>query len=253
MNAATKDAFENAKNFILDREKTRHGIGTLSEKTTHAILKYTYAPDPFYHEVPIAGSIADICTGEEIVEIQSAGFHALKKKLDKFLPLMPVTIVYPVPHKKWLYWIDPETGEATDKRKSPKTGSPMEIFRQLVYLLPYLTHPNLHFCIVMLDLEEYRLLDGWSRDKKRGSHRYDRIPLAIFREVRIDRPEDYMQFIPYPLPEPFTLKEFQKSAGASPRTAQNALTVLRRLGLVVQRGKAGNAYLYEVSEAFPTD
>ena len=161
MEKATETAFENAKRFILNREKARQGIGTLSEKTTHAILKYTYAPDPAFHEIPVEGFIADICTGKEIVEIQSAGFHTLKNKLDKFLPLMPVTIVHPVPHVKWLSWIDPQTGEATARRRSPKTGGPMEIFRQLVYIMPYLTHPNLHLCVTMLDLEEYRLLDGW--------------------------------------------------------------------------------------------
>lgn len=244
MENTCKEAFLRAKNFILGEGRQRLGIGTLSEKTTHAILKHTYCPNTDFHEVPIKGSIADICTGEEIIEIQSAGFYLLKKKLDKFLSLMPVTIVYPVPHTKWLHWIDPDTGEIANKRRSPKLGTAMEIFKELVYIIPYLTNPNLHFCITLLDLEEYRLLDGWSKDKKRGSHRYDRIPLDIYDEIHLDCVNDYMQLIPYPLPEPFTSKDFQKASRLSPKMTGRALKVLRELQLIRQVGKVGNSYLY---------
>ncbi len=248
MKSATEESFLQAKNCILGMERQRPGIGTLSEKTTHAILKLAYEPNPAYHEVPVAGSIADICTGREIVEIQTAGFHRLRPKLDKFLPLMPVTIVHPIPREKWLCWIDPQTGELSARRKSPKRGNPLEIFRQLVYILPYLAHPNLRICVAMLDLEEYRLLDGWSRDKKKGSHRYDRIPLSIASQIRLDQPADYMQLIPYPLEEPFTVKAFTDAAGVSPRTGADAVQVLKQLGLLTYVGKRQKAYLYQVQE-----
>ena len=32
----------------------RQGIGTLSEKTVHAVMKNYYAPDTDMHEIPIA-------------------------------------------------------------------------------------------------------------------------------------------------------------------------------------------------------
>ena len=43
-----------------------------------------------------------------------------------------------------------------------------------------------------MDMEEYKLLNGWSYDKKRGSTRYDRVPVGIRRIVKFDRIEDYM-------------------------------------------------------------
>lgn len=242
------EQFESAKQLVLSRPLEPEGIGTLAEKTVHAVLKLSCAPDPALHEIPIAGSIADIFTGEEIIEIQTGGFHPLKKKLEKFLPLMPVTIVYPIPLHKWVIWIDPVTGEARQPHKSPKLGKPHEIFRQLVYLLPYLKDPHLRFHIVLLDLEEYRLLDGWSRDKKRGSHRHDRIPLSIQEQISIERIEDYMQFIPYELPAQFTRKDFQTAARLSPSVAQSAVSVLFHIGLLRRVGKSANAYLYEVSD-----
>lgn len=250
MNPATQEAFKDARNFVLGTSLPQAGIGTLAEKTTHAILKNMYEPDMELHEIPVEGSIADICTGDEIIEIQTANFHKLRKKLDKFLPLMPVTIVYPIVRAKWLHWIDPATGEHASTHKSTRTGTAYDIFGQLVYIMPYLTDKNLRLCAVLIDADEYRLLDGKrSKDKKRGSHRCDRIPRTLAGEVRIDCPQDYMQFVPYPLNEPFTAREFEKAAHITGRIGQNTVAVLRELGILKQQGKQGNAYLYTVNES----
>lgn len=160
----------------------RQGIGTLSEKTVHAVMKNYYAPDTDMHEIPIENFVADIYTGQEIIEIQTRAFNKMRRKLDAFLPLYPVTIVYPIPHIKWLSWIDEETGETSPKRKSPKTGNPYMAFIELYKIRPYLSNPNLHLKLALLDMEEYRLLNGWSRDKKKGSERYDRIPVKFAEE-----------------------------------------------------------------------
>ena len=94
--------FEAAREKVIGGGKVQQGIGTLSEKTVHAVLKNYYAPDTDMHEIPIENFVADIYTGSEIVEIQTRSFNAMRRKLDAFLPLYPVTIVYPIPHEKWL-------------------------------------------------------------------------------------------------------------------------------------------------------
>ena len=55
-----KEQFESAKNKIIGIKRNRNGIGTLSEKTVHAILKNYYEPDEDYHEIPVNGYVADI-------------------------------------------------------------------------------------------------------------------------------------------------------------------------------------------------
>ena len=243
-----EELFEHTRNKITGIKRQRQGIGTLSEKTVHAVLKNYYAPDPNMHEIPIENYVADIYTGQEIIEIQTRSFDKMRKKLDTFLPLYPVTIVYPIPHIKWLSWIDEETGEASAKRKSPKTGNAYMAFPELYKIRPYLADPHLHLKFALLDMEEYRLLNGWSRDRKKGSERYDRIPVKFVEEVCIDRREDYMQFVPYDLPEPFTAKEFAKHAKIQVRLAQTCLLILTDQGIVSRVGKKGNSYLYEVKE-----
>ena len=241
-------SFEHAKEKIIGKNRIRQGIGTLSEKTLHAILKNYYAPDEDMHEIPIENFVADIYTGTEIIEIQTRAFDRMRKKLDAFLPLYPVTIVYPIPHEKWLYWIEEETGEVSKKRKSPKKGNAYQAFVELYKIRPYLSNPNLKLRFAFLDMEEYRLLNGWSQDKKKGSERFDRIPTAFVKEICIDCVNDYMQLIPYELPEQFTVKDFAKQTKIPNRLASTVLLILYDLKLVNRVGKKGNSYLYEVNE-----
>ena len=52
--------FTAAKERIIGKNRERNGIGTLSEKTVHAVLKNYYAPDETQHEIPVEGCVADI-------------------------------------------------------------------------------------------------------------------------------------------------------------------------------------------------
>lgn len=239
--------FEAAKNKIIGIDRQRLGIGTLSEKTVHAILKNYYEPDEDRQEIPIENYVADIYADGEIIEIQTRHFHKLRDKLKTFLPLYPVTIVYPIPREKWLIWIDEESGELSAKRKSPKKGNAYMIFPELYKIKMFLKDENLRIRPVLLDMEEYRLLNGWSRDKKKGSCRFDRIPTELVEEVEINCLEDYMQFVPYDLPEQFTAKEFAKAAHITTALAQTTLNILFHVEVVERIGKQGNAYLYEVA------
>lgn len=239
--------FEQAKQKIIGMNRERQGIGTIGEKTVHAVLKNYYAPDCEMQEIPIENFVADIFTGTEIIEIQTRSFNVMRRKLDTFLKQYPVTIVHPIPRIKWVSWIDEETGEASPKRKSPKKGNPYQAFVELYKIRPFLKNENLHFKFALIDMEEYRLLNGWSRDKKRGSERFDRIPLEFVEEVCIDRREDYMQFVPFDLLEPFTSREFAKCAKIPMRLANVVLLILTDLSVVTRVGKQGNCYLYELA------
>ncbi len=95
-------------------------------------------------------------------------------------------------------------------------------------------------------MDEYRLLNGWSRNKKRGSTRYDRMPLSLYDEIRVERTEDFMQFVPIDLAEPFT--NFAKAAGIRRELAADAVPILMYLEILRRDGKRGREYLYRVNE-----
>lgn len=239
-------AFEDAKKRVIGVDRQRLGIGTLSEKTVHAILKNYYEPDEDKQEIPIENHVADIYAGGEIIEIQTRQFNKLRGKLSVFLPLYPVTVVYPIPREKWLIWIDEESGELSNKRKSPVKGNPYLAFPELYKIKMFLKDPNLRLRLVLLDIEEYRLLNGWSRDKKRGSSRFDRIPVTLAEEIEINCVKDYMQFVPYELEGSFTSKEFAKTAHIPVTLSQTVLNILYHVGTVTRVGKEGSQYLYHV-------
>ncbi len=241
-----RERFDRIRNSIVGAQRERCGIGTLQEKTVHAILKDYYAPDKGMQEITVSGYVADIYTGTEIIEIQTAGFNRIRDKLDVFLRAYPVTIVYPIPYVKYLCWIDEETGEISKPRKSPVKGSVYMAFYELYKIKPYLKEANLHLCFPYLELTEYRFLNGWGRDKKKGSHRYDRIPLALVDEVRFDGAEDYAGLIPKTLPEPFTAKELGTAVKERRESAARALHIMNYLEVVEQCGKKGRAYAYRV-------
>lgn len=237
--------FKESCDKTIHEARLRNGIGTLSEKTLHAVLKRYFNDDESCHEIKVNSFIADIYNESGIIEIQTRQFNKLRKKLECFLPVAPVTVVYPVAKTKWLMWIDETTGEVTGRRKSPKTGTPYDVFFELYKIKMFLKDPNLKLCIVLLEMEEYRILNGWSADKKKGSTRYERIPIGMIDEIHIDTISQYQQLLPENLPAKFTAKDFKKAARLSQSCAQTALNVLHHVNAVERVGKIGNQYVYE--------
>lgn len=245
---ADRQRFQEIREKALGTERIRDGIGTLSEKTTHMILKNYYEPDPHKQEIPIGNYVADIFTGQEIIEIQSAQFGKMRDKLEAFLPEYPVTIIHPIPYKKWVIWVDEETGALSPPRKSPKKSGAYEAFLELYRIRDYLADRHLTVKLLLLEMEEYKLLNGYGRNKKIRASRYDRIPLEILEEIVIERPEDLMQFIPLELEEPFTRKQFAKAAHIDERLASLVLKLYQYYGMIEHTGQEGRSYLYEVQE-----
>lgn len=237
--------YDSAYEIAAQQQRQRNGIGTLGEKTLHAVLKLYIEPLVENHEKKVGRYVADIINQNGITEVQTRNFSAFRKKLELFLNEYKVTVVYPIAQIKWLTWLDVSTGQSTNKRKSPKTGKPYDIFDELYSIKHLLKSPNLSFCICMLEMQEIRYLNGWSKDKKKGSSRCDSIPSDIIGEIYIRSIDDYRQLIPNELPQKFTAKDFKKHSGISIGATQTALNVLFSVGAVDRTGKIGNAFVYE--------
>lgn len=240
-----KLAFAKACEKVLSRGKQTGGIGTLGEKTLHAILKEYYEPYSDNHEVKVGSFVADIVGENGIIEIQTANFAKLVKKLDVFLEYCDVTVVYPMAAVKHLVWLDPKTGEILDRRKSPKKMNIYDSAFELYNIRYSFDNPRFHLKLCMLEVEEIRTVGKNKSKRTKGSSRVDRIPLALLDEVSFDCTEDYKQFIPDGLSEEFTCKEFAIKASTdtdSARTIINFLIYLEHVHLV-GKGKNG-AYIY---------
>lgn len=226
------------------KEHERFNIGTYKEKQLHIILKHYFEPDNDYHEVPYQGFIADIKRDSRITEIETSGFSGLGDKLDAFLTECSVNLVYPIPHIRYIAWIDPQTGNISPKRRSPKKRGVYDALFEMIRIRRHICDPNLTVTAVLLNVDEYRMLNGWSRDRKKGSARYERIPTDICEIVEFKTNADYAEYIPEGCHEEFTLAEFAKAAGITSRTAQAVVKIFESRGIVQRTGKRGRAYLY---------
>ena len=220
------------------------GIGTLSEKPVHAAVKYTVEPNDSYHEVRIGSYVADVVTERGIIEVQTCNFSGLKKKLAFFLEQGPVTVIHPIALTKWICWVDEESGEVSPPKRSSKRGKPLDGFYELLRIRELLGHPNLTVEFWMLELTEYRFLNGYGKQRKIRASRYQQIPMDLTEIVRCHEGRDYLALMPE-LPEHFTTKELMKAAGRTEAWARRTLYTLEQAGLLRRCGKEKKAILYE--------
>lgn len=115
-----KRDFDAARALAAVHPRAESGIGSLSEGSLHHLLKFYFEPDADRHEVGVGRYFADILNEDGIIEIQTRALYRLSPKLDAFLPLYPVTVVYPVAAVKQVSWIDPKPGRKAGRAVRPR-------------------------------------------------------------------------------------------------------------------------------------
>ncbi len=232
-------------NYCIEKYKdleTSYNIGTYKEKTLHKVIKNYYCDDPQYQEVKFSGCVCDILKENDIIEVQTRNLNKLREKLDKYPIDYNVKIVYPIPHIKYINWIDPDTFEIKSQRKSPKVGTIYDAFKELYRIKMYLNKPNIKVTLLLIDVYEFRNLNGWSKDKKKGSVREDMIPTELIDEIDIN---DFRLFLPETLGSEFTSNDYKKAIKRNINIARTGLTILNYLGLIKvdHKDKRSNVYV----------
>jgi hypothetical protein len=218
------------------------GIGTLGEKSIHAILKCYFESDADCHECPVEHGVADISGVHGIIEIQTRQFQRLTAKLSELLPEGPVTVVYPVIRRKRILWMNPETGELIRSGTFRAFQKPECVFPELYRIRKYVLHPNFRLCIVMMDAEDFRL-DDYRTTK------VDRVPTTLVDVRYYSAPADYRTFLPEALPETFTSMQLSRLLNVPRTMVQSMLRMLVLLGQAEVCGKEGNTKIYRRAAA----
>lgn len=240
-------AFADALSRVGPQAPGSGGIGTLGEKSVHAVLKHYFQPDAENHEVKIGSYYTDLIADDGIFEIQTGGFQRLAKKLTELLAVTRVTVVYPISRRKTLCQLDPETHAVLSRRKSPLKGSHYQVFGELIKIKTQLLKPNFALCLVLLDVCEYRVKQG------RKSLKLDRVPTDLIEELYFFTPEDYRWFLPAGLPQPFDCAQLAAACAIPYTLAQAMANVLAHLGLLLPDGLRGRRKLYSISKQDPDD
>jgi hypothetical protein len=218
----------------------RHSIGTLAEKPLHAALKRWCSEPGDVLEVPVDGFVVDLVRSGLLVEIQTCSFSALKRKLTRLLAGHSVRVVYPIALETRIVKVG-ASGRVISSRRSPRRGTPVDLFHELVSFPELVAHPGLTLEVLLIRQEEVRRV---ARRRRRGWFVAERRLLEVVERLRIDSPEDLAALLPTDLPTPFTTADLAVALRRSRSLAQQMAYCLRRAGVLDCVGKRRNALTY---------
>lgn len=230
---------------------TKNSIGTLREHSLHAALKQWLAQPGDAFEEKVDGYHIDIVRGETLIEIQTANFSMIRRKLTKLLDSHKVLLVHPIPVNKWIVRTT-KRNKKTGRRKSPKRGRLEHIFDELLYILEIVNHPNFALQVVLTEQEEIWKNDGRGSWRRKHWSISDKVLLNVLDHAEFHSLDDYLSFIPSTLGDPFTHKQLAKAINAPVWLSTRMSYCLRRMGVLKVTGKDGRALLLSATKSVDT-
>jgi hypothetical protein len=217
-------------------------IGTICETSLHRELKFQYTGPGGKTETEVSGFVADGINAEgEYIEVQTGSFGLLRKKALALQGRMRV--IHPVIITKYIEVFNIR-GRRLYRRRSPRRGTPWDLFKVLVYAPELPLIPGLVIELALVDAAEKRVRDGKGSWRRKGVSIRDRQMLALHDRITLEKPSDYNRFVPFKRNEKFTSALLAQKAGIRVDLARETLYVLARLGIVKKTGKQGNAIVY---------
>jgi hypothetical protein len=220
-------------------------IGTYQETSLHAALKQWYAQPDDRMEEQVDGSVIDLVRGDLLIEIQTANFSAIRRKLERLVEAHPVRLVYPIPQEKWITRLSADGSTRLGRRKSPRHGRVEHLFLELVHLPHLVIHPHFSLEVLMIQEEDLWREDGQGSWRRKGRSIHDRQLLSVLSRVTYSSPGDYVSFVPANLPQLFTVRELSESIRQPQYLAAKMVYCLRKMGVVEVAGKHGRALVYQ--------
>lgn len=168
----------------------------------------------------------------------------MKRKLGELLAAgHRVRIVHPIPVNKWVVRVDAD-GEVLGRRKSPKHGTPLDIFSELVSIKDLVPHPELEIQIVLTHQDEYRRHDPTKAWRRKGWVVQERRLLSVEDVIDLRDIADLAALLPESLPDLFTTADLAVATSTPRRLAQQMAYCLKHAGVIAPTGKTGNAVEY---------
>ena len=215
----------------------------MAESSLHKSLKEYYrCNDSGSIEQSVDGFIIDVLIDNCIIEIQTKGLAQQRRKLEHFLNDYRYKIVLPIPRDKYIITIDKEDSNKFSRRLSPKHGTPVDMFKEIVYLTKYISHPNMTIELLITKEEELRINDGKGSWRRKGVSIQDHKLLEIMDTMTFSKISDFCYFIPELFDDIFTTEDFQSYWKISSNLAQRMAYVLRKINLITMVGKKNRRY-----------
>ena len=226
------------------RTRASNAIATLREGPLHAALKAWYRQGGDETEVPVDGRQIDLVRSDLLIEIQTSGLAAIRKKLERLVSDHPVRLVHPVPLATWIVRVEGDDGALLGRRRSPRKGRLEDAFGELVSLRGLLAHPNLSLELLLTHEEEVRGREPGRAWRRKGWVILERRLIDVVDRRLVCGPADLRRLLPRSLPAPFTTADLAEELGLGRDLARKMAYCLRETGAIVAVGKEGNALRY---------
>ena len=152
--------------------------------------------------------------------------------------------MYPVPRNLWIVKMPRTPDEAVTRRKSPKHGSAIDVFAELVSFPELIAHPNFELDVVLTEEEVVWQHQSGKRWRRRGWCTVERRLLTIYETVSLRSSTDYLSLIPPRLPPEFLTSDLAEVIGRPRRLAQKVAYCLHNGGCIQKVGARGNAIVF---------
>lgn len=217
------------------------------ETSLHRELKALYATDDAQCEVKLGPYRIDVVTPDGLIEIQHGSLAAIRRKAATLLTGHQLTIVKPIVAVKRLVVRSRKGGKIARRRASPKRGSLLDVFHELVYFRQVFPREGLRLEILLVEIEEERYPGHGRRRRWRGNDYVvaDQRLIAIHERHQLVTLSDLRGLVDSRLPTPFDTGQLATSLRVDRWFAQRVAYCLRETGAAQVVGKQRGALLYD--------
>jgi hypothetical protein len=189
-------------------------------------------------EFELDGFVVDIRRGRTLIEIQTASFAAMARKLDRLLAGYQILIVHPIAVETVLH------RPGIRPRRSPKRDDLYALFDELVSMPTLLDHPNLAIEVALVAVDKDQVADPRLSRGRGGWRTVDRRLREIRARHHFATVDDLARLVPTDLPPVFSTRDLSRAAGTRLDRAQKMAYCLRANGVfhVVGRDRSGLQY-----------
>ncbi len=216
------------------------------ETTLHQQLKRCYAEDDSSTEVVMGNYRIDAIRDGELIEVQCASLSAIRDKCQNLLKRHQLRVVKPVVIRTRIAKVKKRGGPITSRRLSPKRGSLLDVFDELIYFTRVFPHPNLTIEIPLLHVEQLRTPAKKRKRRWRKDYHVEDVKLeSIEGSVELREPADLLSMIDLPTDaESFNTADLAVAIDRPRWTAQQIAYVLRKTGAIDSTGRNRAGIIY---------
>lgn len=221
------------------------------ETSLHQQLKQLYAAADGQTEVRLDGYRIDALRGQQLVEIQLGSLSAIRSKVARLLRSHSVCVVKPLIARKSIFKRSSRRAAWGRARLSPKREQWLDLVHQLVYFCDVFPHPRLTIEVPLIEIAEHRL-EHTPRRRRRHWKRFsveDQLLLNVQSTYQLRQGSDLRSLVPEPLPAVFHTGHIAGALSADRWIAQRVAYCWRKVGIVDEVGRQGNARLYQFTDA----